>query len=114
MKQKITRTLHWSILRFLGLNNTEVFYRLLCVIEPYKDIPTRWRINSGIVRVDEDDDYYLVHGESGSIYKCHKNDYVDEEFTKPIRMRILMELDQFHKFIQLKDRENWCKFDFQK
>jgi hypothetical protein len=31
-----------------------------------------WRINSGVVRVDDDGNYYLFHGSSGSVYKCHK------------------------------------------
>lgn len=32
-----------------------------------------WRLNSGIVKVEEDGDYYLFHGKSGSTYKCHKD-----------------------------------------
>lgn len=35
----------------------------------------RWRMNSGIERVTEDDDFYYVHGSSGSVYKCHKKMY---------------------------------------
>ena len=35
----------------------------------------RWRLNSGITRVEEDDDYYYFYGYSGSCYKCHKNAY---------------------------------------
>ena len=35
-----------------------------------------WRLNSGIVKVEEDgEDHYLFHGESGSIYRCHKEAY---------------------------------------
>lgn len=32
-----------------------------------------WRISSGITKVVECDDYYLVHNESGSVYTCFKN-----------------------------------------
>jgi hypothetical protein len=32
-----------------------------------------WRMNSGIVRASEEGDYILFHGESGSVYKCHKD-----------------------------------------
>ena len=31
-----------------------------------------WRINSGIERTMEFDDYYEYHGYSGSVYKCYK------------------------------------------
>lgn len=32
-----------------------------------------WRMNSGIVRTSQDGDYILFYGESGSVYKCHKD-----------------------------------------
>jgi hypothetical protein len=34
-----------------------------------------WRINSGITKVEEDGDYFLFYGYSGSAYKCHKDTY---------------------------------------
>lgn len=35
----------------------------------------RWRINSGIKSVDEDNNYYYFIGYSGSVYKCKKTYY---------------------------------------
>ena len=35
----------------------------------------RWKANSGIVSVEEDDEYYYFIGYSGSCYKCHKKGY---------------------------------------
>ena len=32
-----------------------------------------WRFNSGIEKVEEEEDKYLVHGFSGSVYECYKN-----------------------------------------
>jgi hypothetical protein len=34
-----------------------------------------WKINSGITKVESDEDCYLFHGYSGSVYKCHKTGY---------------------------------------
>ncbi len=34
-----------------------------------------WKLNSGITKIEMDEDYYLFHGYSGSVYKCHKNAY---------------------------------------
>ena len=34
-----------------------------------------WRLNSGITKVEEDGDYWLFIGESGSVYQCHKEGY---------------------------------------
>ena len=32
----------------------------------------RWRMSSGITKVDDNNDHYVFHNESGSIYKCFK------------------------------------------
>lgn len=32
-----------------------------------------WKLNSGITKVEQDGDFWLFTGESGSIYKCHKD-----------------------------------------
>ena len=34
-----------------------------------------WRINSGIVSIEEKGDHYLIYGNSGSCYKCYKDRY---------------------------------------
>lgn len=35
----------------------------------------RWKMNSGIIEVEQDEDYYYFTGFSGSCYKCHKKSY---------------------------------------
>lgn len=35
----------------------------------------RWKMNSGISRVEEDEEYYYFYGMSGSCYACHKEVY---------------------------------------
>lgn len=35
----------------------------------------RWRLNSGISKVEQDDNFYYFIGFSGSCYKCHKKAY---------------------------------------
>ena len=35
----------------------------------------RWKMNSGIKCVEEDDNHYYFVGYSGSCYKCHKKGY---------------------------------------
>ena len=31
-----------------------------------------WRLSSGLQKIEEDGDYYLMQNYSGSVYKCHK------------------------------------------
>ncbi len=35
----------------------------------------RWKLNSGIKKVEQDEDYYYFVGFSGSCYKCYKKGY---------------------------------------
>ncbi len=35
----------------------------------------RWKLNSGIEKVEQDEHFYYFIGFSGSIYKCHKGGY---------------------------------------
>lgn len=35
----------------------------------------KWKLNSGIEKVEQDDDFYYFIGFSGSCYKCHKKRY---------------------------------------
>jgi hypothetical protein len=34
-----------------------------------------WKLNSGITKVEEDGDYLMFSGYSGSVYRCHKKCY---------------------------------------
>lgn len=36
---------------------------------------TSWRLNSGIEKVELDNDRYKFYGSSGSVYSCHKDGY---------------------------------------
>ena len=40
-----------------------------------------WRINSGIVRIVREGDFYAFYGESGSCYRCHKGTYKMSSMT---------------------------------
>jgi hypothetical protein len=32
-----------------------------------------WRLSSGITKIEEDGDFFMIRNHSGSLYKCHKN-----------------------------------------
>lgn len=54
------------ILLYVGNNLHKVF-------ASWKD--KSWRLNSGIISVEEDDKYFYFNGVSGSRYQCRKNKY---------------------------------------
>ena len=66
----------WVVLRIPTEDNIDVpYYKVFAGWRGGYHDGDRWRLNSGITRVEEDDDYYYFYGYSGSCYKCHKNAY---------------------------------------
>ena len=62
----------WVILK---INGPEPYFRVFAGWRGGYTSGDSWRMNSGIVGVEEDEDYYYFIGHSGSCYKCHKNGY---------------------------------------
>jgi hypothetical protein len=68
----------------------------------------RWRLNSGITKVEQDDDFYYFYGYSGSIYRCHKKSYgVITSYGNEILNKILKQ----EGVTQLDDMDNWGKLN---
>ena len=62
----------WVVLKFKG---GDEHYRVLAGWSGGYLDGDSWRLNSGITKVEADGDYYLFHGHSGSVYRCHKDSY---------------------------------------
>ena len=60
---------NWVILK---INSEVPFYKLLAGWSGGYTTGDSWRMNSGIVSVAEDEEYYYFKGNSGSSYACHK------------------------------------------
>jgi hypothetical protein len=43
-----------------------------------------WKLNSGVTAVTTDGNYYLFTGSSGSVYRCHRNNYGMSGYTNGI------------------------------
>lgn len=52
-----------------------------------------WKLNSGIESVEEDGDYWLFHGFSGSVYQCHKDSYGASGYASAV-LHSWMEADE--------------------
>ena len=40
-----------------------------------------WKLNSGVTKIEEDENLYFFHGSSGSIYQFHKKTYGMSAYT---------------------------------
>ena len=63
----------WVMLKIS--NDKETIYKILAGWSGGYLDGDSWKLNSGCTSVEEDGDYYVFSGYSGSTYTCHKNGY---------------------------------------
>lgn len=66
----------------------------------------KWKLNSGIEKIEQDDDFYYFTGYSGSCYKCHKKGY---GVTTSYNLSILNKLIEITQVKLLEDKKDWTK-----
>lgn len=65
-----------------------------------------WRLNSGVKKVEEDENYYYFIGFSGSCYKCHKESWgVATSYGQVVLDRIL----DTKKVEIMNEKTNWIE-----
>ncbi len=70
-----------------------------------------WRINSGITYYTEDLNFYYFHGSSGSVYRCHKQNYgisaygatVLAHYTKDPNVVALLECPDISRILEKRE-----------
>ena len=63
---------NWVVIKFKG---DDPHYRVLAGWSGGYMDGSSWRMNSGIVRVEEDQHYFNFYGSTGSCYECNKQSY---------------------------------------
>jgi len=88
--------------------NDEIFYKVFATWAGGYLGSDSYRVNSGIAKIEQDDDYYYFIGFSDSCYKCRKKAYgVITLYGKGVLAEILEK--GAGKIIVLEDREDWTK-----
>lgn len=64
----------------------------------------RWKLNSGISKVEQDEDFYYFIGFSGNCYKCHKECYGT---ATSYGLGILNNIIESGKAELMEDRDDW-------
>ena len=63
---------NWVIIKLKG---EDPHYRVLAGWSGGYTTGDSWRMNSGIIKVEEDEAFYYFYGSSGSRYRCCKESY---------------------------------------
>ena len=65
----------WLIVKISNTNSNESHYRVFACWYGGWAGSDSWKMNSGITKVAETDEYYFFEGSSGSTYNCRKDCY---------------------------------------
>ncbi len=64
---------NWVVLKMK--HNDKVGYKVLAGWSGGYLDGDSWRMNSGITEIEDDGDWWLIRGHSGSVYRCGKSRY---------------------------------------
>ena len=98
----------WVIIKVIG-RDSKVYYKVFASwAGGYLDADS-WKLNSGISKVDSDENFYFFYGFSGSCYKCRKTSYgVATSYTNSILEKLLGLPNEL--YLQ-EDSDNWLKLN---
>lgn len=101
----------WIVVQLIH-NETSVYKIFATWMGGYLDGDS-WKLNSGIESVSNDDEYYYFKGYSGSVYKCHKNNYgIATSFTRNVVENFKKVITENGSELLLYDEVAWKDIDF--
>jgi hypothetical protein len=101
----------WIVVQLIH-NETNVYKIFATWMGGYLDGDS-WKLNSGIESVSNDDEYYYFKGYSGSVYKCHKNNYgIATSFTRNVVENFKKVITENGSELLLFDEVAWKDIDF--
>lgn len=100
---------NWVVLKIKDGKLDSGFYKILAGWSGGYLQGDSWRMNSGITRVTEEDDYLKFWGHTGSCYVCHKESYGLRMNNSGV-YNALKENEGFENQITLMDEDtDWLK-----
>jgi len=99
----------WMILKIIERESAKTHYRVFATWGGSYLGGQSWKMNSGIISVDEDDAYFYFNGASGSVYACHKSDGAYGAFSFGLsQLHYLMEQARGKiEVIEMPEHTNW-------
>lgn len=101
----------WQIVKIFGKYIPLTYKVFACWYGGYLNGDS-WKMNSGISKVTEEEDYYLFEGFSGSVYKCHKKLYGTNMYGHGILQGFIEQAKEKNVTIErLPEDTDWSKLE---
>lgn len=97
----------WVVIKMT--NKDQTFYKVLGGWSGGYLDGDSWRLNSGVERVELDNDRYMFYGSSGSVYNCHKESYGLKMITTGIWNQMK---EKYPDQVELLDDRDWSTMEW--
>lgn len=102
----------WIVVKINPLNDNEnTHYRVFASYYGGYTGGDSWKLNSGIKSVEVVDNYFLFHGSSGSVYKCHKDCYGTSGYSYGVLQNI-KENSKSISLTEMSSDTNWLELNY--
>ncbi len=72
-----------------------------------------WKINSGIVRVEKDENLFKFYGESGSVYIVHNNSYKMSGYMSGVWANMMNKIPDSDKMFEIMSEDtDWMLLEY--
>lgn len=72
-----------------------------------------WQMNSGIVKVEEDENYFSFYGHSGSCYQCHKKGYGTIPYSQGVLNQMIKNVGKVGAVMEEMDMDtDWSSLSY--
>lgn len=100
----------WMVVKLESPKSTH--YRVFATWKGGYTYGDAWKLNSGIVSVEEDKEYYYFNGASGSVYQCHKEMYGTTFYGQSV-IADMIERSKERLTITVLDDQNWMDVKYE-
>jgi hypothetical protein len=103
----------WMIVKITGKDTPPVHKVFACWYGGYLDGDS-WKLNSGITKVTEKEDYFFFEGSSGSVYACLKGLYGVSAFGSGILQNMSDKIYKVGGTLDILPEEtNWLEINYE-
>ena len=103
----------WMVVKITGKDTPPVHKVFACWYGGYLEGDS-WKLNSGITKVTEKEDYFFFEGSSGSVYECDKGLYGASGFGTGILQNMSDRLYKVGGKIEILPEEtNWLEINYE-
>lgn len=108
----MTKPDYWQIIKIEHKDSQPVYKVFATFTGGYLDGDS-WKLNSGIVKVEEHDDHYDFFGYSGSCYRCKKGANGTVSYTQAVLDNFInLAKDQKAELTVLDPETDWTKIEY--